>query len=156
MRRVLLVLLCCASAAGGQNVPDPALLAAIDKIPAIDNHTHVMKVTGPGERDTGYDALPCETLEPSDTQWFLRPENPQIIASWRALYGYAYNDQSPDHVRELIVAREKVVRQQGDHFPDWVLDRIHTRIMFANRIALGRGLDAAHFRWVPYDDALLF
>lgn len=156
MRRILLFAICCAYAASAQNVPDPALLAAINKIPAIDNHTHVMKVTGPGEHDTEYDALPCETLEPSDTQWFLRPENPQTIEAWKALYGYAYDDQTTAHGKELIAARGKVVQQQGDHFPDWVLDKINTRIMFANRIAMGPGLDANRFRWVPYDDALLF
>ena len=155
MRRVVLILLCAITAAA-QTGADPALLAEIQKIPAIDNHTHVMKVTGPGERDTEYDALPCETLQPSDTQWFLRPENPAIVAAWKALYGYAYADQSPAHVRELVRARAKVVQEQGDHFPDWVLDRIHTRIMFANRIAMGRGLEAPRFVWVPYDDALLF
>ena len=133
MRRVLFLLLVCAVAAAGQNVPDPALLSEINKIPAIDNHTHVMKVTGAGERDTDYDALPCETLQPSDTQFFLRSENPEIIAAWKALYGYPYTDQSPEHVRELVAARQKVVEKQGAHFPDWVLDRINTRIMFANR-----------------------
>ncbi|MGH9524998.1 MAG: amidohydrolase family protein [Terriglobales bacterium] len=156
MRRVLFVLLICAIAAAGQNVPDPALLAAIDKIPAIDNHTHVMKVTVPGARDTEFDALPCETLQPSDTQFFLRPENPAILAAWKALYGYPYNDQSPQHVRDLVGARQKVIEKEGDHFPDWVLDRINTRIMFANRVHMGRGLEAPRFVWVPYDDALLF
>ena len=156
MRRVLLVVIGCAIAAAAQNVPDPALLADIQKIPAIDNHTHVVKVTAPGERDTDYDALPCETLQPSDTQWFLRPENPAIVAAWKALYAYPYSDQAPAHVGDLIAARAKVLQQQGDHFPDWVLAHINTRLMFANRVAMGRGLDAAHFQWVPYDDALLF
>src|SRR5512140_1995246 len=156
MRRLLPFVLLCALAAGAQTVPDPTLLAEIQKIPAIDNHTHVMKVTGPGERDTEYDALPCETLEPSDTQLFIRPDRPEIVAAWKALYGYRYDNQSPAHLHELIAAREKVVRQQGDHFPAWVLDRLNTRIMFANRIAMGRGLSAPRFVWVPYDDALLF
>lgn len=156
MRRMLLLVVAIAISAAAQNTPDPALLAEINKIPAIDNHTHVMKVTGPDELDTEYDALPCETLEPSETQWFLRSDRPEIIAAWKALYQYPYDDQSPAHVKELVAARAKVLQQQGDHFPDWVLDQIHTRIMFANRISMGRGLDTGHFVWVPYDDALLF
>lgn len=156
MRRVLLLLLASVIAAGAQNTPDPALLAEINKIRAIDNHTHVMKVTALGERDTEYDALPCETLEPSDTQLFLRSDRQEIVAAWKALYGYPYEDQLPAHVKELVAARAKILRQQGDHFPDWVLDQIHTRIMFANRVAMGRGLTPPHFVWVPYDDALLF
>ena len=37
-----------------------------------------------------------------------------------------------------------------------MLDRLGIDMEFANRVAMGRGLDAAHFRWVPFDDALLF
>lgn len=155
MRRILLILL-CALAAAAQNAPDPALLAEIQKIPAIDNHTHVMKVTAAGEKDTEFDALPCDTLEPSDLQFFLRPDRPEILAAWKDLYGYRYDDQSPEHVRELIASRQKVMQEQGDNFANWVLGRINTRIMFANRIAMGRGLAAPRFVWVPYDDALLF
>ena len=65
----------CSLAAVAQNAPDPALLAEIQKIPAIDNHTHVMKVTAPGEKDTLFDALPCE-VEAWDIPVFLRPDRP--------------------------------------------------------------------------------
>ena len=47
-------------------------------------------------------------------------------------------------------------REEGDRYPAWVLDKLGIDVMLANRIAMGRGLDAARFRWVPYDDALLF
>lgn len=157
MRRFpLLLVLACSLAAVGQNAPDPALLAEIQKIPAVDNHTHVMKVTGPGEKDDEFDALPCDTLETYVTQFFLRPDRPEVVQAWKAFYGYRYSDQSADHVKELIAAREKLMGQQGDNFPTWVLDRIGTRTMFANRVAMGRGLPAKRFPWVPYDDALLF
>lgn len=155
MRRLLFLLFAC-SAAFAQNAPDPALLADIQKIPAIDNHTHVMKVTAPGEADTEFDALPCDTLEAWDYPVFLRPDRPEVIGAWKALYGYRYDDQSPEHVKELIAARERLMQQQGESFPSWVLDHINTKIMFANRVAMGRGLPAPRFPWVPYDDALLF
>lgn len=155
MRRLILFLLCGLTAVA-QNAPDPALLAEIQKIPAIDNHTHVMKVTAPGEKDDEFDALPCDTLEPYDLQFFLRPDRPEVVAAWKDLYGYRYDDQAPEHVRELIAAREKVMREQSDNFANWVIGRINTRVMFANRVAMGRGLAAPRFRWVPYDDALLF
>lgn len=155
MRRLVVFLFACVLAAAAQYAPDPALLAEIQKIPAIDNHTHVMKVTAPGEKDTEFDALPCE-VEPWDLPVFLRPDRPEVVQAWKALYGYKYDDQSPEHVKELIAAREKVMQQQGDNFPTWVLDRLNTKIMFANRIAMGRGLSAPRFVWVPYDDALLF
>jgi predicted TIM-barrel fold metal-dependent hydrolase len=156
MRRLILFVLVYTLAAAAQGAPDPALLAQIQKIPAIDNHTHVMKVTAPGEHDDEFDALPCDTLEAWDAAFFTRTDRPEIVDAWKVLYGYGYSDQAPDHVRELIAEREKQMRQQGDNFANWVLEKINTRVMFANRVAMGRGLAAPRFVWVPYDDALLF
>lgn len=136
--------------------PDPQLLAEINKIKAIDNHSHPPKVVAPGEKDDDYDALPCDPLEPSDPTTVSRPENPQYIAAWKALYNYPYDDRSPEHVRELLAAKRKVMQEQGDNFPNWVLDKIGIETELANRVALGRGLQPPHFRWVPFDDALMF
>jgi uncharacterized protein len=136
--------------------PDPQLLAEINKIKAIDNHSHPPKVVAPGEKDDDYDALPCDPLEPSDPTTVSRPENPQYLAAWKALYNYPYDDRSPEHVRELLAAKQKVMREQGDNFPNWVLDKIGIETELANRVALGRGLQPPHFRWVPFDDALMF
>jgi predicted TIM-barrel fold metal-dependent hydrolase len=159
MKRLLLALLLLGSApviTPAQTMPDPALLAEIQKIKAVDNHTHVMKVTGPGEKDEEFDALPCDPLQPSGAPTMTRPENPAFLAAWKALYGYRYDDASPAHLKELLAAKDRVRRQQGDNFPAWALDQLNTDIMFANRIAMGRGLAPPRFRWVPYDDALLF
>lgn len=135
---------------------DPQLLAEINKIKAIDNHSHTPKLVGPGEKDDDFDALPCDPLEPNDPTTISRPENPQYLAAWKALYGYSYNDRNPDHVRELLEAKKRVRQQQGDNFPNWVLDQIGIETEFSNRVAMGRGLQAPRFRWVPFDDALLF
>ncbi len=135
---------------------DPQLLAEIQKIKAIDNHSHPPKVVAAGEKDNDYDALPCDPLEPSDPTTVSRPENPQYIAAWKALYNYPYNDRSPEHVRELLAAKQKIMREQGDNYPNWVLDQLGIETELANRVALGRGLQPPHFRWVPFDDALLF
>ena len=96
---------------------DPQLLAEIQKIKAIDNHSHPPKLVSAGEKDDDFDALPCDPLEPGDLPVAARPENPQFLAAWKALYGYRYNDASPDHVRELVQAKQKVMRQQGDNYP---------------------------------------
>lgn len=156
MARLAMLLLALAVAAVAQNAPDPALLAEIQKIPAIDNHTHVMKVTALGERDEEFDALPCDPLEPSGQPTMTRPDNPAFLAAWKALYGYAYDDASPEHLKQLRAAERRIREQQGDNYPNWVLDHLKTQVMFANRIRMGRGLNPPRFRWVPYDDALLF
>ena len=48
------------------------------------------------------------------------------------------------------------MQREGVLFPDWVLDRIGTDVMLANRIALGPGLAPPRFRWVAFVDALMF
>jgi len=145
-----------ASVAFTQSQPDAALLSEIQKIKAIDNHTHVLKVVAAGEQDTEFDALPCDPLEPSGAPTMTRPDNPAFLKAWKALYNYPYDDAAPQHLRELNAAKEKVKGEQGEHFPTWVLDRLGIQTMFANRIAMGPGLKPPRFRWVPYDDALLF
>ena len=139
----------------GQVVADPSLLAEIDKIKAVDNHTHVVKVVAPMEQDRDFDALPCDVIEGGADTSAARADNPQFLEAWRTLYGYKYNDRERPHVQELIAAREKVMREQGDNFPSWVLDRLGIQYMFANRVAMGRGLNPPRFLWVPFDDALM-
>jgi len=136
--------------------PDPQLLAEIQKIKAIDNHSHPPRVVSPGEKDDEFDALPCDPLEPSDPTTLSRPENPQYLAAWKALYGYAYNDAKPEHLQELLAAKKKVRQEQGDNFPNWVLDQLGIETELANRVAMGRGLQPPRFRWVPFDDALMY
>jgi hypothetical protein len=58
-------------------------------------------------------------------------------------------------VRELLQIKQKVRQQKGDDFPNWVLDQLGIETEFANRIAMGRGLQSPRFRWVPFDDALM-
>jgi len=155
--RAYVLVFCCLVVAGAsaQVVPDPSLLAEIEKIKAVDNHTHISKVVGDGETDRDFDALPCDLIEGGAETLAARADYPQFIEAWRALYGYKYDDRTRAHVKELIAAREKVMREQGDNFPAWVLDRLNIEYLFANRIAMGRGLAAPRFRWVPFDDALL-
>jgi hypothetical protein len=121
-----------------QVAPDPSLLAEIENIKAVDNHTHVSKVVTAGESDRDFDALPCDVIEGGAETLATRADNPQFLEAWRALYGYKYEDRTPEHVKELLAAREKVMREQGDNFPSWVLDRLGIEYMLANRVAMGR------------------
>src|SRR6267154_445886 len=118
VKRIIAVLLplVLLSVARAQNA-DPQLLAEINKIKAIDNHSHPPKVVGPGEKDDDFDALPCDPLEPSMPTTITRPENPQFLAAWKAIYGYSWNDAKPEHVRELLEKKKKIMQEQGDNFP---------------------------------------
>ena len=131
---------------------DPALSAFIAKIRAVDNHTHVNSIA---PDDSEYDALPLEPLMPFPLPARLRPDNPDWLAADRALYGYPHADLSEAHLAELRSTKERVAREQGAKFPEWVLDRIGTEVMLANRVAMGPGLAPPRFRWVSYVDALM-
>jgi hypothetical protein len=144
-----------AALTSAQVSPDPTLLAEIDKIQAVDNHTHVSKVVRSGETDRDFDALPCDIIEGGSETLAARSDNPQFLEAWKQLYGYKYDDREKAHIQELIAAREKVIQEQGDKFPAWVLDQLHIQYMLANRVAMGTGLTPPRFLWVPFDDALM-
>jgi uncharacterized protein len=155
MSVVALCFLILSDIAAAQISPDPEILAEVNRIPALDNHTHVMKAVAPGEKDDDFDALPCDPLEPSETPFMARPENPKFLEAWQKLYGYKYSDQQPEHVRELIATKQRIRQEQGDNYPSWVLDKLNIQYMLSNRVAMGRGLDPKRFLWVPFDDALM-
>ena len=152
---IVIILIAVACSVRAQS-PDPALMLEIRKIRAIDNHSHPPRVVVDAERDDEFDALPCDPLNPTEPNTITRPENPQFMAAWRALWGYEYNDRSDAHVKELLATKNKIRQEQGDNYPAWVLDKLGIETEFANRVAMGRGLDPARFRWVPFDDPLLF
>ena len=135
---------------------DPALMAEIRRIRAIDNHSHPPKLVAPGEKDDEFDALPCDPLEPTAAGLTTRPENPQYLAAWKDLWGYRYDDRDSAHVRELVAAKARARATHGESYPSWVLGRIGIDVELSNRVAMGRGLNDAHHRWVPFDDALIF
>jgi predicted TIM-barrel fold metal-dependent hydrolase len=136
--------------------PDPGLLAKIEAIRAIDNHAHTPALVSPGETDDGYDALPCDPLQPTEPPLTSRPENPAFLEAAKNLFGYPYDDWSPTHVKTLLAEKARVRREQGDRYPDWVLDQLGIETELSNRVKMGRGLNPPRFRWVPFDDALLF
>ena len=151
---VTVLLLICAfpALAGAQSSVDPALGAFIAKIRTVDNHTHVNTIA---PDDSEYDALPLEPLLPFPLPARLGPDNPDWLAADRALYGYRHSDRSEAHLTELREKKARIAREQAARFPEWVLERVGTEVMLANRVAMGPGLAPPRFRWVSYVDALM-
>jgi predicted TIM-barrel fold metal-dependent hydrolase len=140
-----------------QTAADTALVLEISKIKAIDNHAHPLRFTAEGEKpDDEFDALPLDNIEPFPLPRRLQLNNPEFIGAWRDLYGYKYKDMSEPHLNELLAIKQRVMRERGDGYPAWILDQLNIETMFANRVAMGRGLIAPRFRWVAFDDAMLF
>jgi predicted TIM-barrel fold metal-dependent hydrolase len=154
---LLILLLLPITEASSQTTADAQLVAAIAKIKAIDNHAHPLRYVAPGEKpDDEFDALPLDAIGPIPLPVRLNPGNLEFVEAWRDLYGYKHDDMSGAHVRELLQTKQRTTAEQGDGFPVWVLDRLGIETMFANRVAMGRGLAAPRFRWVSFVDPLLF
>ncbi len=131
-----------------QSPVDSALARYIAAIAAIDNHAHPMLPLGAGAPpDTEFDALPLDGVPPFPIPWRVSPDAPVWGRAARALYGRGDS---------VAAARRRAVAARGLQFPAWVLDRAGIDVMFANRIATGPGLETPRFRWVPFDDPLLF
>ena len=135
---------------------DPTLASEIARIRAIDNHAHVVRVVADGERDLEFDALPVDNMEPASDPVWLRADRPQLLDAWKDLYGYQTDRWAIDRTSEREALRARVMRERGDGYPAWILDRLNIETTVANRVAMGRGVSAPRFRWVPYVDALLF
>jgi hypothetical protein len=133
------------------------LFNEILKIKAIDNHAHPLKYVAQGEKpDDEFDALPIDAIPAFPLPVRLSATNPEFIHAWHDLYGYSYHDMSETHVHELMNTKQHLLKKLGSSFPAWVLDQLNIETMFSNRIAMGPGLVEPRFKWVAFDDALLF
>src|SRR5277367_4002710 len=77
------------------------LLPQIEKIPAFDHHAH------PGfSDDPDVDAM----ASAPDTNLPLRTrdDNPELIAAAKALFGYPYDDFSPEHAKWLVAKKTEL------------------------------------------------
>src|SRR5215211_4705254 len=151
--RLLVVLHMLPIAVFAQVRPDPALLAEINAIKAIDNHAHPVPALPIGAVD---DQMPvADSIPELAPPVLLRPSNPQWVEAWRNLYGY---DAAPGRVStaKIIAAKNAIKRKKGTRYPAWVLDKLGIETMLANRYILGPGLESPRFRHVWYGDPLLF
>jgi len=140
-----------------QQPVDSALAAAIASIRAIDDHAHPLVPDHQGvPPDSDYDALPLAAIPPFPLPARLDINDPVWASAWQALYHYPYHDSADAHGRQLLELKHAVFRTLGDSMPAWALDQMGTDVMIANRISMGAGLRGPRFRWLPYDDALLF
>jgi len=158
-------LLCLAGALAAQTAPDPDLLAEISKIKMVDDHAHPLVARPEGARDTEWESLGFQGAHSTGTAvapeeelvpFRMRPGSPDLHRAWAALYGFAPAKITKESLGELIQAKQRIQREQGDHYPAWVLDQLGVETMLSNRMSMGKGLDAPRFRWVSYVDALLF
>lgn len=158
---LLFVVTLCAHAQGLPGT-DRQIAADIAAILAIDNHAHPRlpppRGAAPGVNpDRNFDALPVDAMDPQTDPIAWRAENPQLHAAWLALWNL---DLQPPLDRtdlaRLQAARIAVQQREGVDYDNWLLAKAGIIIQVANRVSMGAGVGQPHFRWVPYDDALLY
>ena len=146
-------MICGAGAALAQDAVDPALLADINRIRAIDNHMHGDAVD-PARAGRWQADNPLGKARYPEVVG-LQPTNPEWRAAWYALYGYGFTDAELPHVKALLATKRETMAQGGDNWPSIVLDTAGVDIALLNRVQPGPGQTNGRFRWVPYADPLL-
>jgi hypothetical protein len=126
------------------------LLKSINTIPIFDNHGH------PGfADDPNVDAMASPPQ--LSTPLRLRDNNPENIAASKALFGYPYDDNSPEHLQWLVKKKAALRQEQkGYQYFNTILDRLNIEQAVANRVELGPYLSPKRFLWVFFVDSLLF
>jgi|SRR5271165_644937 len=88
---------------------DPELRKAIDAVQAFDNHAHPVLPPPADLADRGFDALPVDNMAPQTDPVAWRPDNPQLNAAWKALWGFTGTAPLDENgMRALQTARARV------------------------------------------------
>jgi hypothetical protein len=125
------------------------LLPEINKIPAFDHHAH------PGfAEDSDVDAM---AAPPGSSPLRERDSNPELIAAAKDLFGYPYNDLSPEHSKWLVEKKAALRKQYpGTQYFDMILDKLNTESSVANRAMMPDYLNAKRFPWVFFADSFFY
>ena len=126
------------------------LLPQIEKIAAFDHHAHPGYADDP---DVDAMAAPPNASEALRT----RDDNPELAAAAKALFGYPYNDLSPEHAKWLLNKKTELKKQlSGTTYFNSILDKINIESSVANRAMMPDYLDAKRFPWVFFADSFMW
>src|SRR5262249_31861706 len=121
----------------------------IERIPIYDNHSH------PGfADDSDVDAMASPPGESNVLR--LRDNNPEFVTAAKALFGYPYDDFSPEHAKWLVDKKKEAEASGGTAYFTGILDKLNVETCLANRVAQARYLDPRRFHWVFFVDSFLF
>ena len=126
------------------------LLPQIEKIQAFDHHAHPGYADDP---DVDAMAAPPNASESLRT----RDDNPELAAAAKALFGYPYNDLSPEHSKWLLNKKTELKKQlSGTTYFNSILDKINIESSVSNRAMMPDYLDAKRFPWVFFADSFMW
>jgi hypothetical protein len=124
------------------------LLPQIEKIPLFDHHAH------PGfSDDPDVDAM---AAPPGSAALRERDTNPELVAAAKALFGYPYDDLSPEHANWLVQKKAELKKQRGNAYFSDILDKLNIEQGVANRAMMADYLDPKRFVWVFFVDSFMW
>src|SRR5207253_5891910 len=124
------------------------LLPQIEKIPIFDHHAH------PGfPDDPDVDAM---AAPPGSAALRERDSNLELVAAAKALFGYPYNDFSPEHAKWLVQKKAELKKSQGNAYFSNILDKLNIERSVANRAMMAGYLDPKRFPRVCFADAFIW
>ena len=125
------------------------LLPQIEAIKAFDHHAH------PGfADDPDVDAM---ASPPGSAAFRERDTNPELIAAAKVLWGYPYDDLSPEHAKWLVNKKAEMRKKySGTAYFDMLLDKLNIERSVANRAMMADYLDAKRFPWVFFADSFMW
>jgi hypothetical protein len=124
------------------------LLPQIEKIPMFDHHAH------PGfSDDSDVDAM---ASPPGSAALRERDTNPELVAAAKALFGYPYEDLSPEHAKWLVQKKAELKKRRGNAYFSDILDKLNIEQGVANRAMMADYLDPKRFVWVFFADSFMW
>ena len=124
------------------------LLPQIEKIPMFDHHAH------PGfSDDADVDAM---AAPPGSAALRERDTNPELVAAAKALFGYPYDDLSPEHAKWLVQKKAERKKERGNAYFSDILDKLNIEQGVANRAMMADYLDPKRFVWVFFADSFMW
>lgn len=121
----------------------------IATIKIFDDHGH------PGlPDDSAVDAM--QIPADSSLPFRLREDNPEFVAAAQALFGYPYNDFSPEHASSLVQEKKRLREKLGADYFSHILDEVGIETAVTNRVSMPPYLEPKRFRWVFFVDPFLF
>jgi hypothetical protein len=124
------------------------LLPQIEKIPIFDHHAHPAF-----SDDPDVDAM---AAPPGSAALRERDTNPELVAAAKALFGYPYDDLSPEHAKWLVQKKAELKKQRGNAYFSDILDKLNIEQGVANRAMMADYLDPKRFVWVFFADSFMW
>jgi hypothetical protein len=124
------------------------LLPQIEKIPIFDHHAHPAF-----SDDPDVDAM---ASPPGSAALRERDTNPELVAASKALFGYPYDDFSPEHAKWLVQKKADLKKERGNAYFSDILDKLNIEQGVANRAMMADYLDPKRFVWVFFADSFMW